>query len=323
MNAVICPRYGPPDVLQLTQVPRPTPRPDELLIRIRATTVTAADCRVRGFRVPRAYWLPARLALGWRKPRQPILGVELAGEIEAVGAEVRGFRPGERVFAAALRSFGAYADYICLPAHAAISPMPVGSTFEEAAALPIGARTALHYLRRAAVGPGQRVLVCGAAGSVGSYAVQLARYFGAQVTALCRGADAAWVRALGAATIVDYTAAGYAQQLQTYDVVFVAVEGYSFAFGARLLRPRGAYVDVTAPLKSLPMHWARLRGRLRLVVGEPVPESAPDLRWVKELVEAGALRPVLDRCYPLADIVAAHRYVEQGHKKGNVAIAIG
>ncbi|MCA9959988.1 MAG: NAD(P)-dependent alcohol dehydrogenase [Anaerolineales bacterium] len=321
MKAVVYEKYGAPSVLQFKDVPKPVPAENEILIKVQATTVTVADVRARSFTVPLSVWLPARIMLGIRKPRHRILGAELAGEVESVGRGVKRFKQGDPVFAAALSSFGAYAEYICLPEDTAVSLKPSNLTFEEAAALPIGARTALHYLRKANIQPGQKVLIYGASGSVGTYAVQLAKYFGAEVTGVCSTANVALVKSLGADKVIDYTVEDFASTGEVYDVIFEAVDKSSFAACMKVLKKDGIYLNVTVPLPTLQMVWAKINGR-NLALGENSPETAVDLTFLKELVEAGQLKPVIDRSYPFAQIAEAHNYVDKGHKKGNVVITI-
>lgn len=322
MKAVFCRKYGPPEVLQLGETNKPVPRDNEILIKIHCTTVTVADHRIRSFTVPAAAWLPARLALGIRRPRRAILGSELAGEVEAVGKAVRRFKPGDQVFGVTLPNFGAYAAYVCLPESERIAHMPSGVSYEAAAAIPIGARTALHFLRKGNIRPEQQVLIYGASGSVGSYAVQLAKYFGAEVTGVCSSANLALVKSLGADRVIDYQQGDLSRQLESYDMVFVAVDKCPFPICNQALRAKGVYLNVTNPLKSLPMRWVSLTTKKRFIMAHNPPEKAEDLSFLIGLVEAGILRPVIDKTYQLEEIVAAHRYVDQGHKKGNVVIKV-
>ena len=322
MQAIVYYKYGSPDVLTLEEVEQPTPKDNEVSVKIHATTVTAGDGRARSFKVPPAFWLPARISLGFRKPKKAILGLELAGEIESAGKDVRRFKKGDQVFAATLISFGAYAEYICLPEDAAISMKPSNLTYEEAAALPIGARTALHYLRKANLQRGQKVLVYGASGSVGTYAVQLAKVFGSEVTGVCSTANVEVVKSLGADQVIDYTAEDFSNYGETYDVIFEAVDKSSFSACMRALKPGGIYLNVTTPFPSLRMLWTKMTSDTKLLLGENPPERAEDLIFLKELVEAGKLKPIIDRCYPLEQIVEAHRYVDKGHKKGNVVVTV-
>jgi NADPH:quinone reductase-like Zn-dependent oxidoreductase len=303
-------------------VEKPVPKDNEVLVKVYATTVTVGDCRARSFTVPRSVWLPARIALGFRKPRKAILGLELAGEIESVGKDVKLFKQGDQVFAATLISFGAYAEYKCLPEDAAVSIKPSNITYEEAAALPIGARTALHYLRKANIQSGQKVLVYGASGSVGTYAVQLAKHFGAEVTGVCSTTNLELVKSLGADKVIDYTVEDFTIKDETYDVIFEAVDKSSFSACMRSLKKEGIYLNVTVPLPSIRMLWTKMTSSKKLILGENSPERAEDLSFLKELVEAGKIKPVIDRVYPLEQIVEAHRYVDKGHKKGNVVITV-
>jgi NADPH:quinone reductase-like Zn-dependent oxidoreductase len=323
MRAIVYTRYGPPEVLRLAEVARPVPRDDEVLIRVHATTVSAPDYRCRSFTVPLSFWIPARLALGILRPRQPILGAELSGEIEETGKDVTRFKKGDRVFAATLMRFGGYAEYACLPEAGVIATMPATMTYEEAAAVPIGARAALHFLKKANIKRGQKVLVYGASGSVGTFAVQLAKYYGADVTAVCSGANLDLVKSLGADAAVDYTKEDFAATGELYDVVFVAVDKVAFTDCMKALKRNGIYLNATTPVRTLRMRWAALTSGKKIVTGEHPKEDADDLVFLKGLIEEGRLRSVIDRRYPLEQIVQAHRYVDQGHKKGCVAIATG
>jgi NADPH:quinone reductase-like Zn-dependent oxidoreductase len=322
MKAMIYTRYGPPEVLRLAEVAKPIPRNDEVLIRVRATTVSVADFRCRSFTVPLSYWIPARLALGVLRPRRQILGGELAGDIEDTGKAVTRFRKGDRVYAATVMRCGTYAEYACLPETAAIAPMPAAMTFEEAAAVPIGARAALHFLRKANIQPGQKVLVYGASGSVGTFAVQLAKYFGAEVTGVCGPTNLALVRSLGADDVIDYTKDDFGARGEVYDVIFVAVDKVSFADCMKALKKGGIYLNASTPVRTLRMRWAAHTSGKTIVTGEHPGETAADLEFLGGLVEKGALRSAIDRRYPLEQMVEAHRYVGQGHKKGNVVITI-
>jgi NADPH:quinone reductase-like Zn-dependent oxidoreductase len=322
MKAIVYHEYGSPDVLKLEELEKPIPKDNEILVKVYATTVTVADIRSRSFTVPLSFWLPARIALGFRKPKKAILGVELAGEIDSVGKDVKLFKKGDQVFAATLISYGAYAEYKCLPEDAAISIKPSNISYEEAAALPIGARTALHYLRKAKVQPRQKVLVYGASGSVGTYAVQLARYFGAEVTGVCSTTNLELVKSLGADKVIDYTVEDFSTKDETYDVIFEAVDKSSFSACMRSLKEDGIYLNVTVPAPGIRMLWTKMMSGKKLFLGENPPEKAEDLTFLKELVEAGKLKPVIDKGYPLEKIVEAHRYVDKGHKKGNVVITV-
>jgi NADPH:quinone reductase-like Zn-dependent oxidoreductase len=322
MKAVICTRYGPPEVLEMREVAKPSPLGNEILIKIHATTVTMGDFRIRSFTVPAAVWLPARIVLGISRPKQAILGIELAGEIEAVGTDVKRFHQGEQVFAATLKGQGAYAEYKCLPEDGPVAAKPHNLTYEEAAAVPIGARTALHYLRRANVQRGQDVLVYGASGSVGTYAVQLAKYFGATVTAVCSTGNLQLLRSLGADAVIDYTVEDFSNNARSYDVVFDTVGKCSFAACMKSLKSAGSYLNCTPALPSIQMLRAKLTSSRKLILGEGPPETAEALEFLSGLLEAGKMRVVVDRRYTFDQMVEAHRYVDKGHKKGNVVVTV-
>jgi NADPH:quinone reductase-like Zn-dependent oxidoreductase len=322
VRAVVYERYGPPEVLHLAEVQKPVPRNDEVLIRVQASTVTAADFRCRSFTVPLSFWIPARLFLGVVRPKLPILGAELSGEIVEIGKDVTKFKKGDQIFAATIGRFGGYAEYACLPQAGVIALKPANMTYEEAATVPIGARAALHFLRKANIKSGQKVLVYGASGSVGTFAVQLAKYYGAEVTGVCSGSNLELVRSLGAGKAIDYTTEDFAAQGEIYDVIFVAVDKGSFTNCMKALKPKGIYLNATTPVRSPRMRWAALTGDKTIVTGEHPSEAADDLVFLRGLIEQGKLRSAIDRTYPLEQIVEAHRYVDLGHKKGNVVITV-
>ncbi len=304
MKAIVCTKYGPPEVLQLQEVEKPTPRNNEVGIKIFATAVTSSDCLIRGSKVPRRLWLPMRLVIGLTKPRNPILGMVLAGEVEAVGTEVTRFQKGNQVYAFNIRC-GTYAEYTCLPENSVMAFKPSTLTYEEAATVPYGGLLALHFLRKLQIQSGQKVLIYGASGAVGTAAIQLARHFGAEVTGVCSTTNVALVKSLGADTVIDYTQEDFTKRGELYDFIFVAVGNRvsppSKSNCMKALTPDGKYISVD--------------------VGSPKLQSE-DLDFLTELVEAGKLKAVIDRSYPLEHIVEAHRYVDQGHKKGNVVITV-
>ena len=302
MKAIVCTKYGPPEVLQLREVEKPAPKDNEVLIKVDATAVTSSDCYVRGLTLTLLYRIAARIALGFRKPRQPILGMVFAGNVESVGRDVRKFISGDRVFGIDRFAFGAYAEYKCIPQDGVITAAPLNTTVEEAAALPYGGTLALSFLR-GKIQSGQKVLIYGASGAVGSSAVQLAKCFGAHVTGVCSSANLELVKTIGADKSIDYTKEDVTIMGDTYDVVFDAVgkrksKGFQYA---KILSPMGRYLSVDNGSPKL---------------------HPEDLILLKKLVEAGKIKPVIDRCYPLEEMAEAHRYVDQGHKKGNVIITV-
>ena len=323
MKAVICSKYGTPEVLQLKEVEKPIPKDNEVLIRILASSVTIADCRVRGFKVPLSFWLPARIALGLIKPKKDILGVELAGRIESTGKNVNLFKEGDAVFAfPGHNSFGCYAEYKCMPEDGLIAIKPVNVTFEEATAIPLGGGTALHFIKEANIRKGQKVLIYGASGSVGTYAVQLAKYFEAEVTGICSTENLKLVKSLGADKVIDYTKEDFTKNGEKYDVIFDAVGKSPYLGSIRSLKKEGIYLHtLVTPALSIRMLWTSITTNKKLIGGTLNPKVA-DLIFLKELVEGGKIKPVIDRVYPLVKIVEAHLYVDRGHKKGNVIITI-
>ena len=323
MKAVVYTKYGSPDVLKLTEVEKPTPKDNEVLVKVLATTVTAGDSRMRSFTVPLSYWLPARIALGFKKPKKAILGMELAGEIESVGKDVKRFKKGDQVFASIIEhGFGGYAEYKCLPEDGLLAIKSANLTYEEATTIPIGGRTALYFLREANIQSGQKVLIYGASGSVGTFAVQLARYFDAEVTGVCSTANLDLVKSLGANKVVDYTKEDFTRNGETYDVIFDTVGKSSYTDCIKSLKKDGTYLQaVSAPGISMRMLWTSMTSSKKLVGGGP-PRKTEDLLFLRELIEAGKIKPVIDRRYPLAQIREAHSYVDTGRKKGNVVITV-
>ncbi|MBH0168077.1 NAD(P)-dependent alcohol dehydrogenase [Fictibacillus sp. 18YEL24] len=302
MKAVLCTKYGSPQVLILQQVPKPAPKENDVLIKIHATTVTTGDVRVRGFNSPLLYWLPMRLFLGIRRPRKPILGVELAGVVEEVGQRVSRFKKGDHVYAMTGMRFGAHAEYICLPEDGIVAHKPQNVTFEEAAAIPFGGTTALHFLRKGKIESGQNVLIYGASGAVGSAAVQLAKFFDTEVTAVCGPTNSELVKSLGADHVVDYTKEDYTKSEKKYDIIFDAVGKTSTSKSHNALTAKGKFVTVDG------------QGIAK--------ERTEDLEFLKERIESGQMKPVIDRYYMLDQISEAHEYVETGRKKGNVVIRV-
>ncbi len=324
MKAIVYKKYGPPDVLHLEEVNKPTPKDNEVLIKVHATSVTAGDCNARGFVfVPPGFGTLARLSFGLRKPKQPILGVELSGEIVEVGKDVSLFKQGDQVFGLSLK-YGAYAEYICMPEDASLVVKPRNLTFAEAASIPFGATTALYFLRDLAkLQPGQKVLIIGASGCTGVYAVQLAMYYGAEITGVCSTRNLELVRSLGADHVIDYTHEDFTHNGQTYDVILNMVPGkFSFAHYKSSLKPNGLYLAGAGGLEAIAhMAWTSLTGGKKVIAGV-APNRAQDLVFLKGLLEAGKLKPVIDQRYPLEQIAEAHRYADTGHKRGSVVITV-
>ncbi len=322
MQAVVYEAYGPPGVLQLKEVVKPTPKDHEVLIKIYATTVTAADWRLRSLSAPVGFGLILRLVLGLSKPKQPILGSELAGVIESIGKAVDKFKVGDRVFAFSSMGLGCHAQFKCMAQDAALATMPNNLSFDEAAALSFGGTTALDFFKRARLAPGDKVLINGASGAVGSAAVQLARHFGANVTAVCSSANARWVQLLGTARVIDYTKEDFARSGETYDVIVDTAGTAPFSRCKNSLKKGGRLLMVLGGLPDmLLIPWVVLTSSKKIIAG-PATERAEDLRWLAKLAEAGEFKPIIDRRYPLEQIVAAHRYVDTGRKKGNVVITV-
>jgi NADPH:quinone reductase-like Zn-dependent oxidoreductase len=322
VKAIVATAYGAPEVLQLKEVEKPTPKDNEILVNVHATTVNAGDCRMRSFSVPPLFWLPARLALGLKRPRNPIFGMELAGEVEAVGKDVTRFKPGDQVFASTFeQQFGAHAEYKCLPEDGAVVAKPNTLTYAEAATLPIGAQTALFFLKAGTIQPGHNVLINGASGSVGTFAVQLAKHFGAEVTAVCSTRSVALVQSLDADTVIDYTQADFTKTGETYDIILDAVGKTTFAQCQGALKPNGSYLNTVMAGSAMQARWYALTTGKHIIGGTAVPRPEA-LVFLKQLSEAGRLKPVIDRCFPLEQMAEAHRYVEGGHKKGNVVVRV-
>jgi NADPH:quinone reductase-like Zn-dependent oxidoreductase len=323
VKAAVYERFGPPDVVAIRTVEKPTLKDNEVLIRIRATTVSSGDWRARSLDVPFGFRLLARLMLGPFRPRQPILGSELAGDIEAVGGNVRKFKAGDAVFAHAGTGLGCHAECRTMPEDGAVALKPANLSYEEAAALCFGGTTALDFLRdKGKVRPGEKVLVVGAAGAVGSAAVQLAKHFGAEVTGVCSTANLELVRSIGADKVIDYTNEDFTRNGETYDVILVTAGTTSFSRCKGSLSEHGRLLMVAAGLTDMVrIPWAAMTGSKRVFAG-PAAERVEDVHFLKQLAEAGAFRPVIDRRYPLERIVAAHAYVDAGHKRGSVVVTV-
>ena len=320
VKAAVCTKYGSPEVLKIEEVEKPTPKDNEVLIKVHATPVASGDAKFRSYQFPYFVWLPMRIMYGFRGPRNKILGSQLAGEIESVGKDVNLFKRGDQVFG---MSFGSYAEYVCLPEDSLMAGKPVNLTYEESAAVPVAGLVALAFLRdKGKIRSGQKVLINGVSGSIGTISVQLAKYYGAEVTGVCSTPNLELVTSLGADHVIDYTKEDFTEDDEKYDIIFDTVSKSSFSRCKRSLTKNGVYL-VTVP--SLPiilqMLWTSMVGDKKLKFGGES-SKVEDLVFLKEFLEAGKLRAVIDRCYSLEQIVEAHRYVDVGHKKGNVIITI-
>jgi NADPH:quinone reductase-like Zn-dependent oxidoreductase len=323
MKAIVCTKYGPPDVLQLKEVKKPTPKNNEVLIRIDATTVTKYDCWVRSFKASTRFLaLLFGMNFGLIRPRNPILGTELAGAVEAVGKDVKLFRKGDQVFGYPGMSIGAYAEYICLPEDGVLAIKPANMTIEEAASVQQGALTALFFLRKGNIQSGQKILVFGASGGVGTAAVQLAKYFGAEITGVCSTTKLQLVKSMGADKVIDYTKEDFTKRGETYDIILDTVGKSPFSGSIRSLKKEGFYLIVTC---GLPRHFRILWHNLtssKKAISPLLKETTEDLIFLRELIETGKLKSIIDRRYTLEQTTEAHRYVESGKKKGNVVITV-
>ena len=321
MKAIVYTEYGSPDVLELKEVAQPVPKDNEVLIRVHATTVTTADSMMR-----RGESMVSRIILGLRKPRKKfkIPGLELAGEIESIGKDVKRFRKGDQVYGFTGFGPGAYAEYKCMSEEGSLVLKPTNMAYEEAAAVVDGASTALFFLKeKANIQSGEKVLINGASGSIGTFAVQIAKYFGAEVTGVCSSANVELVKSLGADKVIDYTQEDFTRNGEKYDIIFDTVGKSSFSHCKDSLNKNGRYlVTVMGLTPILQTLWTRVIGSKKVIFAMSV-EKTESLIFIKELIEAGKLKPVIDRHYPLEQIAEAHRHVEKGHKKGNVVISCG
>jgi 2-desacetyl-2-hydroxyethyl bacteriochlorophyllide A dehydrogenase len=322
MKAIVCTKYGPPEVLQLKEVEKPTPKDNEVLIKIFATTVTSGDMRMRSFKVPPLPWLPMRIIMGFRGPRKKIFGTDLAGEIESVGKDVKLFKKGDQIFGST-GGFGAHAEYVCLSEEEVLATKPINMTYEEAAPVFFAGHTALHFLRKGNIQSGQKVLIYGASGAVGTFAVQLARYFGAEVTGVCSTTNLKLVKSLGADSVIDYTKEDFTKSGETYDIIFDTVGKSPFSGCVKSLKKKGFYLRAVHMTLSPIVRglWTSMTSSKK-VIGGVASERTEDLIFLKELIEAGKIKSVIDRRYRLEQIAEAHSYVEKGHKKGNVVITL-
>jgi NADPH:quinone reductase-like Zn-dependent oxidoreductase len=326
MKAVLWTRYGSPDALKLQQIDKPIPKDYEVLIRVHASTVTAGDCEMRELKFPIWLWIPIRIYNGLLRPmRVTILGQELSGEIEAVGKGVTKFKAGDQVFATTGFATGAYAEYVCLPEDAedgVLASMPANLSYEEAAGVPTGGLEALHFLRKANLRHGQQILINGAGGSIGTYGVQLARYFGAEVTAVDSTGKLNMLRSIGANHVIDYTKEDFTKSGRTYDVIFDVIGKSPFSGSIKSLKENGVYL-IANPQMSKMIRWGLAsRKSGKKAIFEMTKQKTEDLLYLKGLIEAGKIKPVIDRCYPLSQTAEGHRYVETGNKMGNVVITV-
>jgi 2-desacetyl-2-hydroxyethyl bacteriochlorophyllide A dehydrogenase len=328
MKAIVWTKYGAPDGLQLQEVEKPTPKDDEILIKIHETTVTAGDCEMRRLELPLMLSFPVRLYAGLIKPKRiTILGQELAGEVEEVGKNVTTYKVGDQVFGTTGFGFGAYAEYICLPekpndAQGTLAPRPTNLTFEEAAAVPTAAFEALHFLRKADIQRGKKVLIIGAGGSIGTYTIQLARHFGAEVTGVDSTEKLDLLRSIGSNHVIDYTKEDYTKSGESYDLIIDVVGKGSVLHRLKLLKPDGYYFLAYAGLSHILLAiWTSMASNKKLKI-ESASQKKEDLIFIKELIEMGKLKPIIDRSFPLEQTAEAHKYVETGQKQGNVVLNV-
>jgi NADPH:quinone reductase-like Zn-dependent oxidoreductase len=317
MKAVVYTQYGPPGVLQLKEVEKPLPKDNEILLIVKATAVNSGDCRLR-----KADPMGVRLFFGLMKPKINILGSVFSGVVESVGKDVKLFKSGDEVFGHTDMRFGAYAEFICLPEKGTLAIKPNGITHTEAAVIPFGGTAALHFLKKAAVKPGQKVLINGASGAVGSAAIQIAKYFGAIVTGVCSTANIDLVKSLGADHAIDYTREVFTANGETYDIVFDTINKISFSSGLKSLNKNGLLILSSAGMSEmLRGFWTSITSSRKVTTGL-INHNAEAINFLKKLIEAGRLKPVIDKVYPIEQMAEAHAYVEKGHKKGNIGITL-
>lgn len=317
MKAAVYTKYGPPEVLQLQETEKPSPKDNEILLRLEATAVNSGDLRIR-----KADPFGIRLFFGLMKPKRNILGAVFSGEIVSVGKDVRLFHVGDEVFGHTDMRFGAYAEYMSLSESSTVALKPDSLKHTEAAVIPFGGTTALHFIKKAKIKPGQKVLINGASGAVGSAAIQLAKYFGARVTGICSTANIGLVKSLGADEVIDYTKSDFTKNSETYDIIFDTVNKIPFSNGIKSLNKNGILILSSAGMSEmLQGFWTSMTNSKKVLTGV-ISHNADDINFLKNLIESNKLKPVIDKTYPLEQIVEAHAYVEQGHKKGNVAIVI-
>lgn len=328
MKAIVWTKYGSPDGLQLKELEKPVPKDDQILVKIHATTITAGDCEMRRLQLPLMLSLPVRIYAGFTAPKRiPVLGQELAGEVEAVGANVTSYKVGDQVFGTTGFGFGAYAEYICLPekpddAQGTLSPKPTNLSYEEAASVPTAGFEALHFIRKANIQPGKKVLIVGAGGSIGTFAIQLARHFGAEVTGVDSTEKMDMLRSIGANHVIDYTKEDYTRNGEAYDLIIDVVGKRGVSRRLKLLKPGGYYFLAYAGLSHILLSlWTSMTSKKNFKI-EASNQAKEDLMFLKELLETGKLKSIVDRSFPLEQIPEAHRYVEAGGKKGNVVITV-
>ena len=322
MKAIKCIKYGHPEVLRFVNLDKPIPKDNEVLIKNYATTVTVADCRVRGFDVPTSFWLPAKFALGFSKPRQSILGSELSGVVEGIGKNVTKYKIGDEIFAFSGHKLGAYTEFRLLNENECIAIKPQNLSFEQSAALSFGGISALYFLRKANIKEGEKVLIYGASGSVGTYAVQIAKYFGAIVTGICSTENLELVKKLGADNVIDYTKTDLTDIPEKFDIVFDAVGKADISKSIRLIKVYGRYIHVvTTPSTEIKIRLKLLNTKIKLIGGSYT-ATVEQINFIRKLADEGMITPAIDRHYRFDEIVSAHEYVDRGHKKGNVTIRI-